>query len=333
MRHFKEMPAGSCTRAEFDEMVLKVVSAGRYGQPEDVTGMVLFLASERAGFISGALIDIAGGMQGQIAYYPTLKREFNAAMQARVAAAAAEQARHGPERQGLGGDRGVLGHRRGHRAGPERRRRPTGDHRAPGRAAAHPGRRPARPSATLAAAIEDPATPQALPDLERARFGRADALISNAGIFVAGTVDSAKPDDLVQMSRVNFDALVRSAYVFGRYFKAQRAGAILHVSSVAAYLSSSSAGVYSGLKHALEVVATALRVELAPCGVRVGLIAPGTTETEIFDKLRGQGQAVRADQTAPLAPDDVARAVRFMLEQPDRANLARLLLVSSAESA
>ena len=43
--------------------------------------MVLLLASDRASFISGASIDIAGGMQGQIAYYPTLKREFNAAMQ------------------------------------------------------------------------------------------------------------------------------------------------------------------------------------------------------------------------------------------------------------
>lgn len=66
-RHFKEMPAGSCTREEFDEMVLKVVPAGRYGKPEDVTGMVLLLASDRASFISGASIDIAGGMQGQIA--------------------------------------------------------------------------------------------------------------------------------------------------------------------------------------------------------------------------------------------------------------------------
>lgn len=83
-RHFKEMPAGSCTREEFDEMVLKVVPAGRYGKPEDVTGMVLLLASDLASFISGASIDIAGGMQGQIAYYPTLKREFNAAMQERV---------------------------------------------------------------------------------------------------------------------------------------------------------------------------------------------------------------------------------------------------------
>lgn len=88
-RHFNEMPAGSCTRAEFDEMVLKVVPAGRFGQPEDVVGMALFLASDYASFISAASIDIAGGMQGQIAYYPTLKRDFHAAMVARMAAAEA----------------------------------------------------------------------------------------------------------------------------------------------------------------------------------------------------------------------------------------------------
>lgn len=83
-RHFKEMPAGSCTRDEFDAMALKVVPLGRFGRPEDVAGMALFLASDHAGFISAASIDIAGGMQGQIAYYPTLKREFNEQMARRV---------------------------------------------------------------------------------------------------------------------------------------------------------------------------------------------------------------------------------------------------------
>ena len=74
-RHFKEVGPG-VTREEFNEMVLKVVPLGRFGTPEDVAGMALFLASEYASFISAASIDIAGGLQGQIAYYPTLKREF-----------------------------------------------------------------------------------------------------------------------------------------------------------------------------------------------------------------------------------------------------------------
>ncbi|MRV70502.1 SDR family oxidoreductase [Duganella sp. FT92W] len=83
-RHFREMPPG-CTREEFDAMVLKVVPLGRFGRPEDVAGMALFLSSEYASFISAASIDIAGGMGGQIAYYPQLKKDFAEAIRAREA--------------------------------------------------------------------------------------------------------------------------------------------------------------------------------------------------------------------------------------------------------
>ncbi|CAN5336949.1 hypothetical protein BH10PSE16_BH10PSE16_11590 [soil metagenome] len=48
--------------------------------------------------------------------------------------------------------------------------------------------------------------------------------------------------------------------------------------------------------------------------------------------MRSRGETVRADQTPQLEPADIAAAVRFMLTQPERANVARLLLVSSAES-
>lgn len=85
-RHYREMGPG-VSREEFDEMVLKVVPIGRYGKPEDVAGMVLFLSSEYASFISAASIDIAGGMGGQIAYFPTLKRDFAQAVKARNAGA------------------------------------------------------------------------------------------------------------------------------------------------------------------------------------------------------------------------------------------------------
>jgi len=187
-------------------------------------------------------------------------------------------------------------------------------------------------STSLAASIEDADTAQRLLDLAMSTFGRVDILVNNAGVFVTGSVDTIDLDAVSQMVRVNFESVVRASYLFGRKFKEQESGAIINVSSVGAYLSSSSVGVYSGLKHALEVFTSALRVELGKSGVRVGTIAPGTTETEIFDQLRAQGAPVRADQTPPLQPADIASAVRFMLEQPDRANVARMLLVSSSES-
>jgi hypothetical protein len=74
-RHYREM-SPTISRQEFFTMATKVVPLGRFGKPEDVVGMVLFLSSEFASFITAASIDISGGLQGQIAYYPTLKREL-----------------------------------------------------------------------------------------------------------------------------------------------------------------------------------------------------------------------------------------------------------------
>lgn len=74
-RHFKEMPK-TISRDEFYSMVTKPVPLGRLGKPEEVANIALFLGSDLASFISAASIDVAGGMQGQIAYYPTLKKEL-----------------------------------------------------------------------------------------------------------------------------------------------------------------------------------------------------------------------------------------------------------------
>lgn len=188
-------------------------------------------------------------------------------------------------------------------------------------------------SAVVVAAIDDPATAQALLDAALQRFGRADILVNNAGVVVTGTVDTMDLDALALMTRVNFDAVVRASYVFARHFKRQGQGAIINVSSVGAYVSHSTMGAYSALKLALEGVTTALRVELKSSGVRVGSIAPGSTDTEIFDQLRARAEAAGVTMPTPLAPADVAAAVRFMLERPAHANVARLLLVSSDEPA
>ncbi len=46
----------------FDQMAAAEVPMGRFGSPDEVSGIVAFLASERAGYITGTSIDVAGGM-------------------------------------------------------------------------------------------------------------------------------------------------------------------------------------------------------------------------------------------------------------------------------
>lgn len=188
-------------------------------------------------------------------------------------------------------------------------------------------------SALLAAEIDQAETPQRLLDLAKERFGRVDGIINNAGMFTSGTIDSVDLEEISRMIRVNFEAVVRASYVFARELKRNGGGAIINVSSIGAYLTMPMGGVYSGLKHALEAFTASLRIELKGTGVKVGTVAPGTTQSEIFDKVRAQGMTVRADQIPPLDPIDIGVAVRFMLEQRDRVNIARLAIFSSDEIA
>jgi serine 3-dehydrogenase (NADP+) len=157
-----------------------------------------------------------------------------------------------------------------------------------------------------------------------------DILINNAGVLAMGTIDDVDIEDLTQMVRVNYEAVVRSSYLFGRAFKAQKSGAIINVSSISAFMTTAASGVYSGTKMAVENLSASLRIELGPHGIRVGSIAPGSTQTEMLDDLRVQ-IGVPADAPAMQAKD-VADAVRFMLERPDRANIAALRIYSAAEA-
>ncbi len=186
--------------------------------------------------------------------------------------------------------------------------------------------------AILPADIADPAVPGALLALAQSRFGAADILVNNAGILRVGMLDGFDLDALGPLIAVNFESAVRASYVFARAMRAAGAGAIVNISSIGAHLTAAGAGVYGGLKRALEVFTDSLRIELAGSGVRVGLVAPGTTSTEIFDEMKSQGQPGWDSYVTPLQPLDVARAVRYLLEQPSHVNVARVHVYSAQDA-
>lgn len=188
--------------------------------------------------------------------------------------------------------------------------------------------------ANAAALALDVAAPEAaaqMLDTAIARFGRADILVNNAGMFRIGLLDGFELEDLGPMIALNYEAAVRACYVFARHMKAQGSGAIVNISSIGANLTAPGSGVYGGLKRALEIFSDTLRIELAGTGVRVGIVAPGSTATEIFDHLPADRRARASDGLTPLSPADIAGAVRFLLEQPDHANVPHLRIYASGQ--
>lgn len=177
--------------------------------------------------------------------------------------------------------------------------------------------------------VASPGAAQLLLDRSLYYFGRTDIVVNNAGMLAMGAADDIDLDHVSQMIQVNLEATVRCSYVFARYFKSQASGAIVNVSSVAAFGARPTMGVYAGLKAAIETFTNALRIELGPRGIRVGCVAPGSTRTEMLTELRSHINV--ANELPAADPQDIARAVRFMLDQPTSANVAGIRIYSAYE--
>lgn len=182
------------------------------------------------------------------------------------------------------------------------------------------------PAAILAGDITDPRLPQRLVDLAVERFGRCDALINNAGILEIGPIDSIDLDRVCSMVRINVEAAFRMAYVAARHFLQQKRGHLVNVSSILGTKTRPTAGAYAGTKYAIEALSESLRLELAGTGIRVTAIQPGLVMTELHSNMEVH-PAQAWGMKHPLQPPDIARAVRYALEQPDHVCVARLMVL------
>ena len=183
----------------------------------------------------------------------------------------------------------------------------------------------------LALDLAQPEAAQAMLDAALGQLGAVDILINNAGILRTSHVDAFDLAELEPLIAINYTAVVRTSLLFARTMKARGSGRIVNLSSIGASITAAGTGVYGGLKRALEAFTDVLRIELAGSGVRVGLVAPGTTSTEIFADMKAHGQPGWDEFIPPMAPDDVAKAVLFLCEQTGNANAARLHLYATTE--
>lgn len=183
----------------------------------------------------------------------------------------------------------------------------------------------------LALDLAGPEAAQTLLDAATAQLGSVDILINNAGILRTSHVDAFDLNELEPLIAINYSAVVRMSILFARHMKANGTGQIVNLSSIGASITASGTGVYGGLKRALDAFTEVLRIELAGSGVRVGLVAPGTTTTEIFENMKKQGQPGWDEYIPPMVPDDIARAILFMCEQTGNANAARIHIYATSE--
>jgi short-subunit dehydrogenase len=146
------------------------------------------------------------------------------------------------------------------------------------------------------------------------RFGGVDVLVNNAGVSVFGDTLRGDVEDYRNVMDVNFFGAVNCTDETLPFMLRRERGTIVNISSVAGLHGVPYLAAYSASKAALGSYSQTLRAELADRGVRVMVVYPGYTETEIFDVERQLGGARRPSGTY-TPPDAVARAVARGLER------------------
>jgi NAD(P)-dependent dehydrogenase (short-subunit alcohol dehydrogenase family) len=117
--------------------------------------------------------------------------------------------------------------------------------------------------------------------LERSLPERLDAVVNNAGIAVGGVMETLSSDEWRKQLEINvIGALAVTRAVLPRLRKSQ--GRIVFISSVNGRLSMPLVGAYAASKFALEAAADALRMELNPWKIRVVVVEPAQTDTDMW---------------------------------------------------
>ena len=154
----------------------------------------------------------------------------------------------------------------------------------------------------------------ALIEQARARFGRVDMLINNAGQAAAGPVATVDPEHYRKIIELNLFGPLYAMQAVVPVMKTQaEGGVIINISSNVSKMAIPGIGAYASTKYALNGLSYTARAELAPDNIRVIVFCPGLTATD-FGKNALRREIGAATQRPGVVPDSVDAVAQKILE-------------------
>jgi NAD(P)-dependent dehydrogenase (short-subunit alcohol dehydrogenase family) len=169
------------------------------------------------------------------------------------------------------------------------------------------------------------------------RHRRIDVLFNNAGIPGVGDIVETDPELFDRVMRVN----VRGVYLMARavvpYMIEQRSGSIINMSSCIADIGLARRVSYAASKGAVLSMTKSMQVDLAPHGIRVNALMPGTILTPFVERYLKESYTDPEEGMASIRkrqlsqelgrPDDVANAALYLASDESRFVMASGLIV------
>ncbi len=159
-------------------------------------------------------------------------------------------------------------------------------------------------------------------------FGQLDILVNSAGIIQASTIENADFDDYRRVMDINLMATVYTCAAVAPHMKARGTGDIINITSQAGRKAASIFNSYTASKHAANGMTEAMRQELGSHGVRVSILMPGATQSEVAEGVRDpktqEFMRHHVSREGVVMPSDIADAIVLMVSLPRRANISEI---------
>jgi NAD(P)-dependent dehydrogenase (short-subunit alcohol dehydrogenase family) len=144
------------------------------------------------------------------------------------------------------------------------------------------------------------------------RFGRIDVVVNNAGYGLFGAVEEISDTETRTLFDTNVFGLLSVTRAALPTLRAQRSGRIINMGSSAGFAAGAGRGIYGASKFAVEAITEALRAELAPLGIHVTIVEPGSFRTQFLT-----GQSRRQAQSRVPAYADTTGLLHAAVEVND----------------
>jgi NADP-dependent 3-hydroxy acid dehydrogenase YdfG len=172
-----------------------------------------------------------------------------------------------------------------------------------------------------------------LVELACLKFGKLDVFINNAGIGPVSLLDDLRVEDWDEMIDINIKGVLYGIAAALPVFRKQGFGHFINIASTAGLKIVPTMAVYSGTKFAVRAISEGLRQEAGE-KLRVTIVTPGFTRTNFLESVtvsETKAELTAAMDKLAIAPDAIARAIVYAIEQPADVDVSEIIVRPTAQ--
>ncbi len=168
------------------------------------------------------------------------------------------------------------------------------------------------------------------------KYGPVDLLINNAGLMQLGEPDKQPLKEWHDMIDVNVKGTMNGINSVLKGMMDRKSGTIINISSIAGRKTFAQHSAYCASKFAVHALSESLRGEVCELGVRVIVIGPGVTQSELLSHTTDEGiiagyEDWKNEIGGAMDPQSIADTAVFVYSQPQNVCVREVLLAPTMQ--